>query len=645
MNSFFYVFLFFLSFSLLGQQIGAYEYWYDDNYSGRNYVDVTPTDVLFINNDLLASQLYPGIHAFNFRARATNGLWSSIISTIFYKIPPLSNPSQNIWAYQYWFDDDYNNAVTVSLPPQSVIFLSSDIDAASLLPGLHTFSIRFKDNLGQWSPVVSSFFYKISGVSTSSQHITTYQYWFDDDYNNNVTETISPVSNLLLDLSLPVGSLNNGLHTISFRFRDNTGMWSSVVMSAFVKIQAIQTSQNTLLAYRYWFDDEQIMHFVPFSSPISGSVVVIDNIDMTAVEKGQHILYIQFLDSLGQWSVPLSNYLTKLSLPVARFTYNSDFYCDSTIVHFINQSTDGDIYMWYINGQLFSTDKNPSHSFIQPGTYHVSLFIQDTSNFLDSTISHIIEIKGKTYAEIYEIACDTFTSPSGNYAWHLSGEYYDTLSNTLGCDSIIVIHLTINNSTSAIINPVVCDSFVSPSGQFVWYSTGIYADVLSNAVGCDSVMIIHLTVVDIDTSVGSNGQVLWANMSNASYQWYRCDSGILIPLSNALDQSYEPAQSGYYAVIVSSQGCSDTSSCHYFDVTYLNNFDNQILIYPNPAENFVNIRLNEPQVIEIFSIEGNCVLKTEQEVSLINISLHSLNKGFYLIKPVKQSKVYKLIKL
>ena len=44
---------------------------------------------------------------------------------------------------------------------------------------------------------------------------------------------------------------------------------------------------------------------------------------------------------------------------------------------------------------------------------------------------------------ITETSCNSYISPSGNYVWDTSGTYFDTL-NTNGCDSVIKINLTIN---------------------------------------------------------------------------------------------------------------------------------------------------------------------------------------------------------
>jgi PKD repeat protein len=49
-----------------------------------------------------------------------------------------------------------------------------------------------------------------------------------------------------------------------------------------------------------------------------------------------------------------------------------------------------------------------------------------------------------TYSNISEIVCDNYLSPSGNYNWTLNGIYVDTIPNFMACDSIITINLTVN---------------------------------------------------------------------------------------------------------------------------------------------------------------------------------------------------------
>lgn len=91
--------------------------------------------------------------------------------------------------------------------------------------------------------------------------------------------------------------------------------------------------------------------------------------------------------------------------------------------------------------------------------------------------------------------CDTFTTPIGGVAYTNSGFYTDTTFGTaIVYDSIIHVYdVTVNYMSSETILVSICDSFQVPSG--VWYSTtGIYQDTIPNALGCDSVITVDLTI-------------------------------------------------------------------------------------------------------------------------------------------------------
>lgn len=75
---------------------------------------------------------------------------------------------------------------------------------------------------------------------------------------------------------------------------------------------------------------------------------------------------------------------------------------------------------------------------------------------------------------------------------------------------MIEIDLTILESSFVELNEHACDSFVAPSGQ-VYYASGQYFDTISNFVGCDSIMELNLDITTIDNSVTINDRSLFAN--------------------------------------------------------------------------------------------------------------------------------------
>ena len=81
------------------------------------------------------------------------------------------------------------------------------------------------------------------------------------------------------------------------------------------------------------------------------------------------------------------------------------------------------------------------------------------------------------------------------------GQFRDTLQNRFGCDSLVVLDLTINPLDTTNLTAVVCSNVLPYffSGQLLVVS-GQFRDTLQNSFGCDSLVILDLTVNPLDTT-------------------------------------------------------------------------------------------------------------------------------------------------
>ena len=140
-----------------------------------------------------------------------------------------------------------------------------------------------------------------------------------------------------------------------------------------------------------------------------------------------------------------------------------------------------------------------------------------------------------------------------------------------------------------------CNSYTSPSGSYTWTTSGTYMDTLTNIRGCDSLITVHLTVEAVDTSVTKSGGILTALAPNASYQWLDCNSGFAT-ISGANSQSFTPGADGNYAVEVTQNGCTDTSTCYPVTIVGLEDqdWDLKPTIVPNPTTGKVTLQLSQP---------------------------------------------------
>lgn len=212
------------------------------------------------------------------------------------------------------------------------------------------------------------------------------------------------------------------------------------------------------------------------------------------------------------------------------------------------------------------------------------------SNGCDSIIMVNLAVNYTTATLAPEV-CESYVSPSGLYTWTETGTYMDTLTNEAGCDSVITINLSILEPTASSLTETVCDAYLSPSGLYTWTETGIYTDILMNEAGCDSVVTIDLTVNTADASITAADYELTANATGASYQWVDCNAG-WTEIVGATDQTFEPLENGSYAVIVTEDGCTDTSDCADITSLEISTFDlSDAQLFPNPSDGAFVIEL------------------------------------------------------
>ncbi|MEO0898151.1 MAG: LamG-like jellyroll fold domain-containing protein [Bacteroidota bacterium] len=269
----------------------------------------------------------------------------------------------------------------------------------------------------------------------------------------------------------------------------------------------------------------------------------------------------------------------------------------------------------------------------------------------DSIIVVDLTVEATSSATLSLSACDSLESPSGLYVWRNSGTYADTISNMAGCDSVLVVKLTIGTETTSTLTETACSSYTSPSGRYNWDSSGTYLDTLVNNRGCDSVMTIDLTISDLDTSVSRVDHVqLMANMNGVTYQWIDCQTGMAV--DSATNQTFMATENGSYAVVVTDMNmCSDTSSC--FDIAAVNLLTTQHLdlrIYPNPVEHIIHVEFGQTHADLTFRMSnllGQEVLKKEfKHANDTILDVESLPKGVYIlqVKADHQLKTIKVLK-
>jgi hypothetical protein len=365
------------------KQLNQYQYWFDNDFANVSSTTFPPQDSLQLLANISTSGLYSGLHIFHFRCKDTSGLWSSVISQFFFKnASNASSGQKQIVKNEYWFDTDFNNRTTQTVTGQDSISFIGNLNTDSLIPGLHIFHYRCKDNAGLWSSVISQFFFKnASGASAGQKQIVKQEYWFDTDFNKRVTQTITGQDSISFISNLNVDSLLYGLHVFHYRCRDNSGLWSSVVSQFFVKnFGNYNLADNKLTTYRYWFDEQQNTFTNTMIVPPMDSVIV-PHIDLTNVLNGDYIIHFQYKDNKNLWSSPTSDSIKVQQIPQAAGAISGLHpVCQPTdsVLYTVQPIFNATSYIWsFPSGIIGTSDSN-------------YIWV----NYTDTALSGVITVKG-----------------------------------------------------------------------------------------------------------------------------------------------------------------------------------------------------------------------------------------------------------
>jgi hypothetical protein len=297
------------------------------------------------------------------------------------------------------------------------------------------------------------------------------------------------------------------------------------------------------------------------------------------------------------------------------------------------------------NGRIHYTPVSGTNILWSTGATTASITVSPSS-----TTTYSVAVNSPSYTDSIEITVNPTYSIAlsssicagdsillGGQYQSIAGTYLDSLSSINGCDSIINTTLSINPVYNINSNASICagDSiFLEGAYQS---AAGIYTDNYISVSGCDSTVIINLSINSTDTSVTPISSIsLSANASSASYQWINCST--MQTISGATNQVFVATANGTYAVIVTENNCSDTSSCYTISGVGINETSinkNTATVYPNPSTGELYImlpKLNTQTHIKIFDLYGKEVVSFNSiQANPIQLSLSELSKGLYII--------------
>ena len=198
--------------SVTSKTIKEHQYWIDGQIEARVTQEQQP-EIIDIES------LKPGLHSLTVRVQDNAGMWSSQVAKYF--IVPFNETTvenKEIVLHQYWIDGKLDAIVSSATQPSTI-----DISNPKLKPGLHSLTVRVKDNAGAWSSQVAKYFIVKDDDLVEETAITRYMYWFDDASDDLHTGPLASASGTM---NIDISDVEAGVHTLWWCCGDSKGTWS-----------------------------------------------------------------------------------------------------------------------------------------------------------------------------------------------------------------------------------------------------------------------------------------------------------------------------------------------------------------------------------------------------------------------------------
>ena len=210
-----------------------------------------------------------------------------------------------------------------------------------------------------------------------------------------------------------------------------------------------------------------------------------------------------------------------------------------------------------------------------------------------------------------------------------SGTYIDS---SVGNSDIFTLKLSrcLMNSTLSLSE---CKHF--KLGGHTFDSSEIIDIVFSSVAGCDSVVTVDMAIKKVNDTITISGSTISAkSTSGTSYQWVSCPAYVVVP--GATSASFTATLSGSYALIITENGCTDTSDCVAVKGLSIQESHSKALIRisPNPSKGIFHLTMPSEMkgVVEIRSIEGRLLQTHALSSTEESIDLSSYASGVYFIE-------------
>ena len=205
----------------------------------------------------------------------------------------------------------------------------------------------------------------------------------------------------------------------------------------------------------------------------------------------------------------------------------------------------------------------------QAGIYNDTL---QTINGCDSVIILTLSVNPVYHDTINAAICEGGVYTENGFNESEAGTYTQNLQTVNDCDSIVTLNLTVNSALTSIIDAEICEGTTYSENGFEQSEAGTYTQTLQTINGCDSIVTLNLSMKPNSTMTFTatvcEGTVYTENGFNAS------ETGI------------------YTRTMEGANGCDSTIT---LDLTVNPSYQIGVLAIINRGETYTNFGFNESE--------------------------------------------------
>jgi sugar lactone lactonase YvrE len=201
--------------------------------------------------------------------------------------------------------------------------------------------------------------------------------------------------------------------------------------------------------------------------------------------------------------------------------------CDSTVIlHLSNQEPIINTVNASICNPETYYDPYTGYNYSESGSYTSDIYLDGSGCDYRVVLNLTVNYPGEVVLNESICAPATYYFNGTNYS--TSGTYSANFIASTGCDSLVILNLTVGQPDIIEINATICSSEFYLLNGVSYNESGNYTAIFTNASGCDSMVILHLKKILIGDSTVCAGttMVLEASaLKDTSYYLQNFDDG------------------------------------------------------------------------------------------------------------------------